>query len=71
MHQDDDNPVNYGRAKHVDIKYHQNRDEVDHGQVKLKYCETTVMLSDIITKELHGPRHKELTQALGIRTCLH
>ncbi|CAH0519352.1 unnamed protein product [Peronospora belbahrii] len=27
--------------------------------------------SSIMTKALHGPRHKEMTQALGIRTCLH
>uniref|UniRef100_A0AAV1UHT0 Reverse transcriptase Ty1/copia-type domain-containing protein n=1 Tax=Peronospora matthiolae TaxID=2874970 RepID=A0AAV1UHT0_9STRA len=65
------NPVSHGRAKHIDIKYHHIRDEVKRGEVKLESCETTLMLADIMTKELHGPRHKELTQALGIRTCLH
>uniref|UniRef100_A0AAV1UT40 Integrase catalytic domain-containing protein n=1 Tax=Peronospora matthiolae TaxID=2874970 RepID=A0AAV1UT40_9STRA len=61
------NPVNHGRAKHIDIKYHHIRDEVKRGEVKLKYCETAVMLADIMTKGLHGPRHKEMTTALGIR----
>uniref|UniRef100_A0AAV1VBT5 Integrase catalytic domain-containing protein n=1 Tax=Peronospora matthiolae TaxID=2874970 RepID=A0AAV1VBT5_9STRA len=61
------NPVNHGRAKHIDIKYHHIRDEVKRGEVKLKYCETAVMLADIMTKGLHGPRHKEITTALGIR----
>uniref|UniRef100_A0AAV1TLF5 Integrase catalytic domain-containing protein n=1 Tax=Peronospora matthiolae TaxID=2874970 RepID=A0AAV1TLF5_9STRA len=61
------NPVNHGRAKHIDIKYHHIRDEVKRGEVKLKYCETAVMLADIMTKGLHGPRHKDLTTALGIR----
>uniref|UniRef100_A0AAV1UKJ8 Integrase catalytic domain-containing protein n=1 Tax=Peronospora matthiolae TaxID=2874970 RepID=A0AAV1UKJ8_9STRA len=61
------NPVNHGRAKHIDIKYHHIRDEVKRGEVKLKYCETAVMLADIMTKALHGPRHKEMTTALGIR----
>uniref|UniRef100_A0AAV1U725 Reverse transcriptase Ty1/copia-type domain-containing protein n=1 Tax=Peronospora matthiolae TaxID=2874970 RepID=A0AAV1U725_9STRA len=55
------NPVNHGRAKHIDIKYHHIRDEVKRGEVKLKYCETAVMLADIMTKGLHGPRHKEMT----------
>uniref|UniRef100_A0AAV1UAX1 Integrase catalytic domain-containing protein n=1 Tax=Peronospora matthiolae TaxID=2874970 RepID=A0AAV1UAX1_9STRA len=61
------NPVNHGRAKHIDIKYHHIRDEVKRGEVKLKYCETAVMLADIMTKGLHGPRHKEMTTDLGIR----
>ncbi|KAG2958577.1 hypothetical protein PC120_g28298 [Phytophthora cactorum] len=49
------NPVNHGRAKHIDIKYHHIRDEV-----KLQYCETSVMLADIMTKALAGPRHTDL-----------
>uniref|UniRef100_A0AAV1UWV9 Integrase catalytic domain-containing protein n=1 Tax=Peronospora matthiolae TaxID=2874970 RepID=A0AAV1UWV9_9STRA len=63
------NPVNHGRAKHIDIKYHHIRDGVKRGEVKLEYCETTLMLADIMTKGLHGPRHKDLTAALGIRAC--
>ena len=65
------NPINHGRAKYIDIKYHHIRDEVKHEEVKLQYCETKMMLADIImTKGLHGPHHKELTAALGIRACL-
>ena len=65
------NPVNHGRAKHIDIKYHHIRDEVKRGEVKLEYCETAVMLADIMTKGLHGPRHKVLTTALGIKPSSH
>uniref|UniRef100_A0AAV1TKX7 Reverse transcriptase Ty1/copia-type domain-containing protein n=1 Tax=Peronospora matthiolae TaxID=2874970 RepID=A0AAV1TKX7_9STRA len=65
------NPVNHGRAKNIDIEYHHIRDEVKRGEVKLKYCETAVMLADIMTKGLHGPRHKETTPTLGIRACSH
>uniref|UniRef100_A0AAV1UC50 CCHC-type domain-containing protein n=1 Tax=Peronospora matthiolae TaxID=2874970 RepID=A0AAV1UC50_9STRA len=61
------NPVNHGRAKHVDIKYHHIHDEVKRGEVQLEYCETSVMMADIMTKGLSGPRHKDLTTALGIR----
>ena len=71
------NHINHVRAKNIDIKYHRIRDEVKRGKVKLEYCETTVMLADIMTKtmtktmtkRLHGPRHKELTTALGIHAC--
>ena len=70
VHQDDEeNPVNHGRAKHIDIKYHHIRDEVKRGEVKLEYCETTAMLADIMTKGPPGPRHKDLTAALSIHVC--
>ena len=59
------NPVNHGRAKHIDIKYHHIRDEVKRGDVKLEYYETSMMLADILTKGLPGPHHKDLTVALG------
>ena len=59
------NPVNYGGAKHIDIKYHHIRNAIKRGGVKLEYCETTTMLADIMTKGLPGPRHKDLTVALG------
>ncbi|KAG4036942.1 hypothetical protein PC123_g27489 [Phytophthora cactorum] len=65
------NPVNHGRAKHIDIKYHHIRDEVKRGEVKLQYCETSVMLADIMTKALAGPRHTDLTVALGIHGTSH
>ena len=65
------NPVNHGRAKHIDIKYHHIRDEVKRGEVELEYCETSIMLADILTKALPGPRHKELTTALGIQASSH
>ena len=65
------NPVNHGRAKRIDIKYHHIRDEVKRGKVHLEYCETTNMLADIMTKGLPGPRHKDMTAALGLHTSSH
>ncbi|CAH0476145.1 unnamed protein product [Peronospora belbahrii] len=65
------NPVNHGRAKHIDIKYHHIRDEVKRGEVELEHCETSIMLADILTKALPGSRHKDLTAALGIHASSH
>ena len=65
------NPVNHGRAKHIDFKYHHIRDEVKHGEVELEYCETSIMLADILTKALPGPRYKDLTAALVIHASSH
>ena len=65
------NPVNHGRAKHIDIKYHQIREKIKQEEVKVDYCETSVMLADILTKALHGPCHKEMTAAFGIQASSH
>jgi hypothetical protein len=44
------NPVNRQRSKHIDIKYHFIRSEVNNGRVTLRYCPTANMVADIFTK---------------------
>ena len=46
------NPQFHGRSKHISIKYHFVRDQVDKGTVKLKYCPTKEMIADMMTKGL-------------------
>ena len=44
------NPVSRQRWKHVDIKYHFIRSNVNEGKVTLVYCSTEEMVADIMTK---------------------
>ena len=44
------NPVNRQRSKHIDIKYHFIRTEVNRGTLMLKYCPTEDMIADVMTK---------------------
>ena len=44
------NPVQRQRSKHIDIKYHFIRSNVKDGKVVLKYCPTTDMMADLMTK---------------------
>ena len=44
------NPVSRQRCKHVDIKYHFIRSNVNEGKVTLVYCSTEEMVADIMTK---------------------
>lgn len=44
------NPVNHQRSKHIDIKYHFIRSEVQSGNVKLQYIPTDNNVADIFTK---------------------
>ena len=44
------NPVNHQRSKHIDIKYHFIRSEIQNGNVKLQYVRTDNNVADIFTK---------------------
>jgi hypothetical protein len=44
------NPVNHQRSKHIDIRYHFIRTELDCGRMVLEYCPTGDMVADIMTK---------------------
>ena len=40
------------RNKHIDVRYHFNRQAVEDGVVELKYCPTEDMIADMFTKAL-------------------
>ena len=44
------NPVKHQRSKHIDIKYHFIRSEIQAGTVKLEYVPTEDNVADIFTK---------------------
>ena len=44
------NPVNRQRCKHIDIKYHFIRENVNNGKFILEYCPTEQMIADVLTK---------------------
>ena len=44
------NPVNHQQSKHIDIKYHFIRSEIQKGNVRLQYVTTEDNVADIFTK---------------------
>ena len=40
------------RTKHIDIRYHFIREQIQEGVIQLQYCETENMIADILTKSL-------------------
>ena len=60
------NPQFHGRAKHIAIKYHFIREQVQNGTIKLKYCPTSQMLADIFTKGLSRDQFCTLRSQMGI-----
>jgi uncharacterized protein (DUF1697 family) len=50
------NPVHHKRTKHIDVKYHFVREQLQAGVIVLKYLNKNEMLADALTKPL--PKEK-------------
>ncbi|EOY27496.1 Uncharacterized protein TCM_029332 [Theobroma cacao] len=60
------NPVQYGRTKHIRVKYHALRAAVKDGEIVLEYCNTEDQLADIFTKGLPKDKFEYLRSELGV-----
>ena len=58
-------PQFHGRTKHIEIKYHFIRDEVESRNVKLEYCRSEDMIADMLTKGLPITQFVKLRQMHG------
>jgi hypothetical protein len=61
------NPQFHGRAKHIDIKYHFVRDQVERKVIILKYCESSIMFADILTKGLPREGQDKLSRMMNLK----
>ncbi|GJZ40554.1 hypothetical protein Tco_0587440 [Tanacetum coccineum] len=61
------NNVQHSRSKHIDIRHHFIRDQVENGVVKLYFMETNYQLADILTKALPRERFEFLLPRLGMK----
>ena len=52
------NPVQHQRSKHIDIRYHFVRSEIQKQLLNLVYVPSKDNLADIFTKPVPGPRIK-------------
>ncbi|GJX42863.1 integrase, catalytic region, zinc finger, CCHC-type containing protein [Tanacetum coccineum] len=62
------NNVQHSRAKHIDIRYHFIKEQVENGIVELYFVRTEYQLADIFTKPLPRERFNFLIQKLGMRS---
>lgn len=61
------NPVQHHRTKHIDVKHHFIREQVEQGTFKVIYCPTHEMKADILTKGIAAPQFKQLRDLLNLR----
>ena len=60
------NPEFYTRIKHIDIRYHYIRDEVEDGKILIEYVSTNDMVADLLTKSLQRTKFERFLTAIGI-----
>ncbi|GJU34977.1 retrotransposon protein, putative, unclassified [Tanacetum coccineum] len=62
------NNVQHSRAKHIDVRYHFIKEQVENGIVGLYFIQTEYQLADIFTKPLPRERFNFLIKKLGMRS---
>ncbi|GJT32569.1 retrovirus-related pol polyprotein from transposon TNT 1-94 [Tanacetum coccineum] len=62
------NNVHHSRSKHIDIRHHFIREQVEKGVVELYFMTTDYQLADIFTKALPRERFEFLLPRLGMKS---
>ncbi|GJZ85553.1 retrovirus-related pol polyprotein from transposon TNT 1-94, partial [Tanacetum coccineum] len=63
------NPVQHSRTKHIDVRYHFIKEQVEKGIIEFFFVGTKYQMTDLFTKALSEDRFKYLVRRLGMR-CL-
>ena len=58
------------KSRHIKLDHHYIRQQVNNGEVELKYCPTSEMVADILTKALDRRRFEKLRSILLGTTSL-
>ncbi|GJW87993.1 hypothetical protein Tco_0163333 [Tanacetum coccineum] len=62
------NNVQHSRSKHIDIRFHFIKEQVENGVVELYFVNTEYKLADIFTKALGRERIEFIINKLGMRS---
>ncbi|GJZ93701.1 hypothetical protein Tco_0665904 [Tanacetum coccineum] len=62
------NNVQHSQSKHIDIRHHFIREQVENGMVELYFVTTDYQLANIFTKALPRKRFKFLLPRLGMKS---
>ena len=60
------NPVQHKRTKHIDIRHHFLRDNVEKGLISMNFCTTEEQIAEIFTKALAREQFQRNRLELGM-----
>jgi hypothetical protein len=60
------NPQFHKRAKHIDIRWHWIRDQVQEGTIDVQSCRDPEQTADVLTKALARPKHRKHSEEMGL-----
>lgn len=60
------NPTSHKRSKHIDIKYHFSREQVEKNVINIHYIPTGSQVADLLTKPLTSPKFLEFRTKIGL-----
>ncbi|GJW47055.1 retrovirus-related pol polyprotein from transposon TNT 1-94 [Tanacetum coccineum] len=63
------NPVQHSRTKHINVRYHFIKEQIERDIVELYFVKTEYQLTDMFTKSISQERFEYLVGRLGMR-CL-
>ncbi|GJR85854.1 retrovirus-related pol polyprotein from transposon TNT 1-94 [Tanacetum coccineum] len=63
------NPVQHSRTKHINVRYHFSKEQVERGIIELYFVRIEYQLADMFTKALPKERFQYLVRRIGMR-CL-
>ncbi len=64
------NPKFHGRMKHIDLRHHFIRDQVEKGIVSVEFCLTENQVANIFTKPLTREKFEKFCSEIGIGPLL-
>lgn len=59
-------PVHHDKSKHIDIRHHHLREQVEKGNIEVQHISTTDNVTDMLTKSLPQTRSQQLRERLGV-----
>ncbi|XP_072154388.1 uncharacterized protein [Bemisia tabaci] len=62
-----ENPVHHRRTKHIDVRHHYIREQVENKQIILNYVPDEQMVADVLTKPIPNPKLKFCANGFGLK----
>ncbi len=60
------NSTFHDRTKHIAVRHHFVRDEIEQGQIRVEYVPTGDQVADVLTKALAREKHERFCAGMGL-----